>query len=89
MTSTRGGGHDFDPGIAEGWDYAVGILGNYWAAFEDTGNDNFLTTGPFRYGVSQVTFFNGTSTSVPEPATILLLLSGLVGLVSFRKKILD
>ena len=80
---------NFDPGIAGGWDYAVVKFGNYWAAFEDTGNDNLLTTGLFRYGVSHVTLFNGTSTSVPEPATILLLVSGLVGLVGFRKKILD
>jgi len=77
---------NFNPGI--GWDYAVVKFGNFWAAYEDTFNDNLLTTWPLPYGVSHVTFFGG-STSVPEPATILLVVSGLIGLVGFRKKIND
>ena len=71
------------PGFS--WDYAVVKYGNYWAAYEDTGNDDFLTTLTNQNGVSHVTFF-GPGQQVPEPAILLLLGSSLIGLAVFKRK---
>ena len=39
------------------WDYAVVKYGNYWAAYEDTEADEFLTVTGEKYGISHITFF--------------------------------
>lgn len=72
---------NYDPGFA--WDYAIVKYNGQWIAYEDTGNDNLLTTGIFPKGISHVDFFGPQP--VPEPATMLLLGSGLIGLWGFRK----
>lgn len=73
---------DFDPGVA--WDYAIVKYGNYWIAYGDTGNDDLLTAGSFDFGVSHVTLFGGEP--IPEPATMFLLGSGLIGLAGYGRK---
>jgi hypothetical protein len=73
---------NFDPGFH--WDYAVVKYGNYWIAYEDTGADHLLTTDRFRNGISHITFFDPSP--VPEPATMLLLGLGLMGVAGIRRK---
>lgn len=73
---------DYNPGVA--WDYVVVKYDNNWIAYEDTGNDDLLTTDLFRFGVSHVTFFGAQP--IPEPATMLLLGSGLIGLAGFARR---
>ena len=51
---------------------------NIWINFSGLPNDSLSSTAIFDVSFS--------STPVPEPATMLLLASGLVGLVGFRKK---
>jgi len=76
---------DFDPGFL--WAYAVVKYDGMWIAYENNGLNNLLTTDTFDWGISHITFFGPTS--VPEPATMLLLGLGLMGLIGFRRKLRD
>lgn len=78
---------DYNPGFD--WDYAVvktGLIdGEYkWWAWEDTEIDNWVSIGKFDHGISHVTFFGAQP--VPEPATLILLGSGLISLAGFGRK---
>jgi hypothetical protein len=74
---------DYNPGFA--WDYAVVKYGNYWIAISDTDQDHRLTTPEFTKGVSHITFFQSAS-SLPEPASVILICAGLIGLVGLKRK---
>ncbi len=75
---------NFDPGFT--WDYAVVKYDGYWAAYEDDG-DGLLTIGSLPNGISHITFFDPHGhTTVPEPATMLLLGSGLICLAGYGRK---
>jgi len=80
-----GGGkalNNYDPGF--NWEYAVVKWGDNWTAFGNDGDRLMSTAVDFTKGVSHITFFNGSE--VPEPATLLLLGAGLVGLAGFGRK---
>jgi len=65
------------------WEYAIVKYGDNWVAYYNTG-DNILVHPDLGYGVSHISFFNATP--VPEPATMILLGVGLVGVASFGRK---
>ena len=69
-----------------GWMYSyesgVGVAGEYWGSTFDGVVANYVdgfSTGPFQMQVS------GDVSGVPLPPSVLLLGSGLVGLIGFRK----
>jgi hypothetical protein len=76
-----------------GWLYAVVKVdgpNDGWYAYQRTDSDGLGLTVPeggllYRYGISHVSFFG--STPVPEPATLLLLGLGLVGVAGIRRKL--
>jgi hypothetical protein len=62
------------------WQYAVVKFSGLFIAFEN--DNNFLLTTPeFKKGISNIRFYG-----VPEPATMLLLGFGLIGLAAFGRK---
>lgn len=74
----------WDPELSSPWIYAVVKYGTNISAYRDEG-DHLLTIGPFRYGISNVTFL-GNGVQVSEPMTLILLGLGLLGLGVVRRR---
>jgi PEP-CTERM motif len=71
--------------------FMVAKGGNNFNLFSVTGNSGmwFTPTNPMNqqpYGLSHLTFYEGGQAPIPEPATMLLLGSGLVGLAAARRR---
>jgi len=58
------------------------------AGLDWNGTDDLVLSGfwPDQGAISHVSLYGGTSTTVPEPGTLLLLGSGLVGLALYGRK---
>lgn len=77
---------DYNPGFR--WTYAVVKWNGFWSAYQDDGDFRLEvpTVGAYRNGISHVTFFDGEGTPIPEPATMLLFGTGLVGLAGLGRR---
>ena len=73
------------------WDYAIVKAGQLSWAYADTEIDNQLVWNGGPPASSHISFFTGPGTPpnnpVPEPATMLLFGTGLIGLAGLRRKI--
>lgn len=82
--------------VPSNWTYAVlkfGVGGpptpDHWAIWDNNNNDilEYGGLGLPTQGLSHVTYFSTTPVpSVPEPATMLLLSMGLIGLAGYGRK---
>ena len=80
VTSLNG----FNPGVA--FDYVVVKYGDNWAAYFDSEGDNLVTVANLPNAISHIDLYTSGPTTVPEPASLLLLGAGLLGIgIGFRK----
>jgi len=94
-------GSEFTSSISllAGNDYWVGFYSQYTTGshFASQGDiiteyaanniDGIWNVGPIDWLRPMIKFYSPDTTPVPEPTTILLLTSGIIGLVGFRKKL--
>ncbi len=86
-------GYDYDPFSVDGEIFPdcfpcvhgpAGLGGG--AAVTHWATSNSLSNGTYQIDLTGVQFANGSSSPTPEPSTMLLLGSGLIGLIGYRMK---